>query len=374
MGSLFIRSKGSGVTVLHNLLVNDYKFLHLDYTLPTPSWSSCNSDVSILAQDIRNYSRFLAARGQRRSDKATSRQLLSILVSDQTYTAAASSYLGQLDMAPPDLPDHLQLMELAETFGRISISDATAPFSASPYQPSARRLHAPAPSVFDDDYDPFGNTTTPTFQVNLTTGRGGHRGNRQRATPPNYQTVSSKKAMDSGELCAACKRPGHDSTRCFILAQILWALRYKDQYPKECERHAAQWVKDQTERAEKRKQRLSSTNISQPRATKTFSPIGTTIVTPSVAKAFCHSHGVTIEEAYNKMDWDFLWTVMIHVKSYLMRVISVMMIESYGIRLRMYPRHHLLSHLHIPFLLPNHLWTSHLAYLSNLYERKFLTA
>ena len=147
---------------------------------------------------------------------------LSILVSVQTYSAAASSYLGQLDLAPPDLPEHLHLMALAETFERIS--DATAPLSVSPYQPSAQRLLAPPPSVFDDGFNPFGANSAPTFQVNLTTGRGSQRGPRQRQTPPNFQEVSSKKMMDSGEHCAACKRPGHDATRFLILAQILWAL------------------------------------------------------------------------------------------------------------------------------------------------------
>ena len=160
----------------------------------TPSWSSCKSNVSTLAQDIRNYSRLLAARGQLCAEKATSRQLLSILLYRSKHIVRR--LLAIWDNWIWHLPICLSICILWRWRKHLNVLVMLLllfrflPISLASAQREGLR-------------DPFGTTSAPTFHVNLTTGRGSQRGTRQRQTPPNFQEVSSKKMMDSGELCAA---------------------------------------------------------------------------------------------------------------------------------------------------------------------------
>ena len=302
MTALFIRSGNSGTKVLYNLLTTSYKFLDPDFPLTAPSMED-SGDVSTLARNIRNYSRILAARGSPRSDKATSLHFINVLSSDSAYAAAAASYRGMVERAPSSSsspwPHHLELMQLATVFDGLTPKSTSTAMTYGYGAATVRTLHAStAPvnsedlSLFDGLFDNIG-AIQGFAQANKTLSRGGTRGGRNKTTPPVYHEVTSKRKMDLGVICEACKRPGHDASRCFILAQFLWILRFQKEHPAECLQYAKQWVADQQLRAEKR--RLRST-----------APSPTSVVTPQAAMVYCSSKGLTVDAAFSQMDWEYL--------------------------------------------------------------------
>jgi hypothetical protein len=302
MTALFIRSGNSGTKVLYNLLTTSYKFLDPDFPLTAPSMEN-SGDVSTLARNIRNYSRILAARGSPRSDKATSLHFINVLSSDSAYAAAAASYRGMVERAPSSSstpwPHHLELMQLATVFDGLTTKSNSSAMTFGYGAATVRTLHAPtAPvsavdlSLFDGLFDNIG-AIQGFAQASKTLSRGGPRGGRNKTTPPVYHEVSSKRKMDLGVICEACKRPGHDASRCFILAQFLWILRFQKEHPAECLQYAKQWVADQQLRAEKR--RLKSNAPSPP-----------SVVTPQAAMVYCSSKGLTVDAAFSQMDWEYL--------------------------------------------------------------------
>ena len=289
MQALFIRSNGSGTLALQSLLMDEYKFLHPDHSLLPPTLSP-SQDVSILALDIYNYSRMLGARGQGRTDKATTRHYLTILAREPAFASAAASYLGQVDRANHlKFPPHLRIMSIAKVMADLKHSTNSSS-SITPYHGGGGALVQKV--SLNVPMDLYGDVAAGPIQgcvhKTLSRNNGGNGGRRSRK-PPQYHEVNSKKFSEALVICEACKRPGHQANRCFLLAQMLWVLKYERQNPRECALYAKEWEEDQRRRAERRSKSSAGT-----------------VMTPQVAMAYCQSKSLSPESAFASLDWDYL--------------------------------------------------------------------
>ena len=189
-----------------------------------PNWIGCDDDIYLAQMRLTNYYNIEHSLARIYTPMEQSRKFLELAKQSDKFKEAAKYYdrkledLGGRDIIPPR---NLLLTNIANTV-EIQVNNNKPPADDEIDIPTINK----ATGAFSDDNNHSGRPPISSH--------GSRTPEKRFPAPPHSSSLSNPldfKPKRFNEQCQACKKYGHRSNSCFILAQIYFAQKFIQLYP-----------------------------------------------------------------------------------------------------------------------------------------------